>query len=261
MERKAIVPDFDSIPREFHTLIKGATVYDSSCSNEARVLFIDKDGGYYLKSASAGSLKSEAEMTRWFAARGLAAQVIDYVSGDADWFLTRCVPGEDCIHPLYLAQPQRLCDTLAEILVRLHDTDSFACPAPDRTVEYIASARSGWEAGLFHATRLPGGSGISSADEAWRLIEENAPYLKTDTLIHGDYCLPNIILDKWQLGGLIDLGQSGVGDRHIDLYWCLWSLHYNLKTDKYTDRFLDAYGRGRFEPEMLRVIAAFEAFA
>ena len=36
--------------------------------------------------------------------------------------------------------------------------------------------------------------------------------------------------------------------------------HYNLKTDAYTDCFLDAYGRENFEYDMLRVIAAFELF-
>ena len=51
-----------------------------------------------------------------------------------------------------------------------------------------------------------------------------------------------------------------MGDRHIDLFWGMWSLWYNLKTDKYTDRFLDAYGRDRVETEKLRIVAAFEVF-
>ena len=37
------------LPRELENFINGAAVYDSSCSPEARVYFIDKDGGYYLK--------------------------------------------------------------------------------------------------------------------------------------------------------------------------------------------------------------------
>ena len=58
----------------------------------------------------------------------------------------------------------------------------------------------------------------------------------------------------------IDLAMAGLGDKHIDLYWALWSLQYNLGTEKYTDYFLDLYGRENFEYDMLRVIAAFEAF-
>ncbi|MDE7300410.1 MAG: hypothetical protein K2N94_16560, partial [Lachnospiraceae bacterium] len=58
----------------------------------------------------------------------------------------------------------------------------------------------------------------------------------------------------------IDLAMAGVGDKHIDLYWAVWSLQYNLKTEDYTDYFLDLYGRENFEYDMLKVIAAFELF-
>ena len=58
----------------------------------------------------------------------------------------------------------------------------------------------------------------------------------------------------------IIIDTAGVGDRHVDLFWAVWSLQFNLKTDKYRERFLDAYGRDRMEPEMLRLIAACEVF-
>ncbi|MBE5874997.1 MAG: aminoglycoside 3'-phosphotransferase, partial [Lachnospiraceae bacterium] len=51
---------------------------------------------------------------------------------------------------------------------------------------------------------------------------------------------------------------AGVGDRHIDIYWVLWSLWYNLKTDKYTDTFLDFYGRDKVDMERLKVVAETE---
>ena len=82
--------------------------------------------------------------------------------------------------------------------------------------------------------------------------------LKKDVLLHGDYCLPNVILDHWKFSGYIDLGCGGLGDRHIDLVWGLWTLKFNLGTAEYTDRFMDAYGRDRIEPEKLRMVAAME---
>lgn len=85
-------------------------------------------------------------------------------------------------------------------------------------------------------------------------------YLKTDTLLHGDYCLPNIMLDDWRFSGFIDLGNGGVGDRHVDLFWGIWSLQFNLKTDRYRDRFLDVYGLEMVNEEMFPIISAFEVF-
>ena len=84
--------------------------------------------------------------------------------------------------------------------------------------------------------------------------------LKCDVLLHGDYCLPNVMLDDWTFAGFIDLGNGGVGDRHIDLFWGIWSLEFNLKTNQYRERFLDAYGRDRVDEHMLRVVAAAEVF-
>ena len=84
--------------------------------------------------------------------------------------------------------------------------------------------------------------------------------LEKNALLHGDYCLPNIILDGDKLSGFIDLGNGGVGDRHIDLFWGAWTLFFNLGTDKYRNRFFDAYGKELIEPEKLDLIAACEVF-
>ena len=43
----------NKVPQNMQHLIAGADIYDSSSSPEARVYFIDKDGGYYLKCANA----------------------------------------------------------------------------------------------------------------------------------------------------------------------------------------------------------------
>ena len=56
----------------------------------------------------------------------------------------------------------------------------------------------------------------------------------------------------------IDLGCGGVGDRHIDILWGIWTLKFNLGTGKYADRFMDAYGKEMIDPEMLRMVAAME---
>ena len=49
-----------ALPEEIEKICRGADIYDSSCSPEARVYFIDRDGGYYLKVGGAGKLRQEA---------------------------------------------------------------------------------------------------------------------------------------------------------------------------------------------------------
>ncbi len=61
-------------------------------------------------------------------------------------------------------------------------------------------------------------------------------------VIHGDFCLPNIILHRSRVSGFVDLGQVTVGDPWEDYAWCLWSLEYNLKTNAYNSLLLDKLG-------------------
>ena len=259
MKCTPIQPDLSQFPAEFHSLLT-SPVFDSSCSPEARVCYIHKDQGYFLKSAPAGSLRKEAAMDRFFCEKGMGPQVLSYFTTDRDWLLTLRVAGEDCLHAQYLSDPQRLCDTTALLLRQLHETPIEGCPVPNRTADYIATAMENYRTGHYDATLFPDNWGYASAEEAIAVVWEFAPALQSDTLLHGDYCLPNILLQDWKRSGFIDLGSGGVGDRHIDLFWGVWSLFFNLKTDAWCDRFLDVYGRDKIDKDILGAIGAFEVF-
>lgn len=260
MTRTQITIDPEQFPSEFRPLLNGAKVYDSSSSPQARVYYIEKDGGYFLKSSPLDTLKTEAEMTHFFQTKGLAAEVLSYVSKEQDWLLTARVQGEDCTAAMYLENPKKLCDTTAELLRALHETDFSGCPVQNRTETYLDTAEKNFRAGMFDNSYSIYASKIPTAKEAWRIVTEGKSALKSDTLLHGDYCLPNVILDNWKFSGFIDVGGGGVGDRHIDLFWGAWTLAYNLKTDRYKDRFFDAYGMDKVEIETIKLISVVETF-
>lgn len=250
----------EETPQELRNFISAAHVFDSSSSPEAKVYFIDREGGYYLKRSGKGALEKEAAMTKYFHTRGLGAEVLEYISDDSDWLLTAAVSGEDCLHEKHLTDPKRLCDTIAHELRRLHETDFSGCPVPDRTADYLAGAERSYRQGTYDPSHFPDSFGYPSAQTAYEVLSAGKGALTSRVLLHGDYCLPNIILRDWRLSGFIDVGNGGVGDRHIDLFWGLWSLEFNLKTDRYRQRFLDAYGRDLADESVLKIIAAAEVF-
>ena len=260
MNRKPISLDLNALPDVFRPFAEDAKAYDSSCSREARVVYLEKEGGLFLKSAPKGSLEREAAMTRYFHEKGMAAEVLHYSSGEKDWLLTRRVPGEDCIHAQYLADPKRLCDTTASLLRQLHELDHTGCPVSDHTAAYLVTAERNYQAGAYDMHLFTPEWSFTSKEEAWQHLQAHKHLLKTDTLLHGDYCLPNVMLDNWKFSGFIDLDHGGVGDRHVDVFWGAWTLYFNFGTDAYRERFLDAYGRDVLQPELLRVIAAAECF-
>lgn len=260
MKLKPIEINISEYPDKIKSILNNADLYDSSCSSEASVIFADKDSGYFIKSSAKGALKDEAIMTEYFNSLNLSARVIDYISLDKDYLVTERISGEDCIADKYLANPTKLCDTLAENLSFLHSIDFKDCPIKNHTERYLARAKANYLNGNYDKSMFPDSFGYRSAEDARRVIQANSKVLKCDTLLHGDYCLPNILLNDWKLSGFIDVGSGGVGDKHVDIFWAIWTLLFNLKTNKYSGRFIDAYGRDRINNDTLRLVAAIEVF-
>ena len=60
-------------------------------------------------------------------------------------------------------------------------------------------------------------------------------------LIHGDYCLPNVLVHEGRLSAVVDVGRVGLGNPETDLAAGVWTLQYNYGKG-FARSFLDAYG-------------------
>ncbi|MBR0464172.1 MAG: phosphotransferase [Clostridia bacterium] len=195
--------------------------------SEARVF---DAGDCFLKVGPRDSLRRAAVMQEYFAQKGLSAPLMAFEQdGERDYLLVKALPGQNACR--CMDDPAWLSGVLGESVRALHETDARDCPLRD---------------------------GNRRALEAYER-EMGAPYagdasiLRTDALIMGDCCLPNIFFDGRRFVGFIDLGDAGLGDRHFDLCWVLWSLRYNLGDGRYNGRLLDAYGRDIVDDERLRL--------
>lgn len=244
-------------PEQLRSYIKGANLSDSSSHSSATVLYIDS--GYYLKIDQKGRLAQEAKITSWFETEGLGTPVITYLSANKDFLLTKEAIGSNAL--AFLNQPEKLCQTLAQALNKLHSLKPQSFPSENHLKRYKEKALKNYQKGTFYNKTLLPQFHIHSREEAYQLIQEKGYILKADAFIHGDACLPNFILkDASHFYCFIDLGLAGFSDRHIDLFWAIWSLHYNLQDATYAELFLDYYGREYVNMDKLRLVAAFEAF-
>ena len=223
MLKTKINVDINSFPKKIHQFLENAEIYDSSSNPSITVLYSDL--GYYVKIAEKGSLSRESDMNKLLYHNKIGVELISYVSEDKDYMVTCAAKGQDATH--YLADPERLCEALAKAMRFLHTR-----PIDD----------------------IPVSSYMENINND---LKHNV--IKQDTFIHGDFCLPNIIFDNWQFSSFIDVGMAGIGDRHIDIYWALWSLNFNLKTNKYSEYFLNLYGKENYDRRALRIIAEIES--
>jgi kanamycin kinase len=85
---------------------------------------------------------------------------------------------------------------------------------------------------------------------AW--LQTHIPDHEDLVFTHGDYCLPNVLIDPAarQISGYIDWGRAGVADRYQDLAIGARSVRYNLGAE-WEPRFLAAYGLDTLDLERL----------
>ena len=62
-----------------------------------------------------------------------------------------------------------------------------------------------------------------------------------NVLVHGDYCLPNVLVEDGRLSALVDVGRAGLGNPETDLAAGVWTLQYNYGPG-HARAFLEAYG-------------------
>ena len=220
-----------ALPEGVRRLVGSAPLVGDDTGRSGSCVY--RAGNAYLKIDAVGALERTARMQAYFAGKGLAAPLLCFESdGERDYLLVAAAEGVSCVDRGLRAEPARLAAVLGETARMLHETDAAGCPCDDGNERAAAAYRR--EKGA----DCPG-MGL----------------LRKDALVHGDFCLPNVFLKNWRLSAFIDLGDAGIGDRHFDLYWAMWSLAYNLHTDEWNARFLDAYGRDAVEEARLAVVA------
>jgi kanamycin kinase len=259
MNLKPIEFDVDILPENLKPYVRNADIFDSSCSEQAKTIYLKKDQGYFLKMAPKGTLTDEAAMTDYFHRKGLSARVCEYISEDKDYLITEQISGEDGTTHKYLEDPKKLCDIFSESLRMLHEVDFSDCPRKARTETIYHEAESNYQTGKYE-TWLFEYAGIKTAEEGYLWMKDLMPLSVDDVLMHGDYCLPNILLNDFKFSGFIDVGYGGIGDRHFDLFWGIWTLQHNLCSAKYSERFLDGYGRDKVNMNRLKLCEVLSAF-
>jgi kanamycin kinase len=64
---------------------------------------------------------------------------------------------------------------------------------------------------------------------------------KGHVLVHGDFCLPNVLMHAGKFSAVVDVGGTGLGSPEVDLAAGVWTLQYNYGKG-FARPFLDAYG-------------------
>ena len=209
----------------------------------ASVLRFDRPTGssVYLKSRAIEPsrrdrpLFDEAERLGWMHAVGLSVPaVLQYHEWKArEYLLLTAMPGTDASAPIPADRRGAAVAALAAALRTIHATNISACPFDATRRVRIPEAKTELDAGRvresdFDAVR----KGRTGADLYAELLS-TLPAIEERVFTHGDFCLPNVLLQDdgaggYRVSGFVDCGRAGIADPYQDLALCARSVAFNF---------------------------------
>lgn len=204
-------------------------------------------GTWFLKVAPPDvepGLEAEAGRMRWAQQHLPVPEIVGTgrTESGGSWLLTQGLDGDDATRAQLRDEPRRLVTALALGLRRFHATAIEACPFSFRLSESLALAEARVRRGVVFPQRdfHPEHAGLSAEGALDQLVRADTG--PEDLVVcHGDYCLPNALVEGDRVTGFVDLGELAVADRWWDLAIATWSITWNLGPG-FEQVFLDAYG-------------------
>lgn len=249
---------YKNFPEEIYRTLNGYTSTGKNyrTSSTASVYLFERKNspGLFLKINSiekifpALELYSEKKALVWLSGKLNVPQVLCYHKKDTnEYLLTKQLPGKSAEHDFFKNNIPCLIQLLAQALLQIHQIPAHNCPIDVRVETQLQEADERLQKGTLNLEYLP---------QEWRNrpqqlichLRKIRPSNEDLVFTHGDYCLPNILLQNYKVTGIIDWGYSGVGDRYRDFISVLYSIQRNLGK-KWIPLFFEIYGIDRLDPK------------
>jgi len=199
-------------------------------------------GAVYLKTQRIATTRrplfDEAERLGWMHAVGLPVPaVLQYHEWKGhEYLLLTSISGTDAAAPRAPERHGAVVAALAAGLRLVHATNISACPFDQSRRIRVADAKHRVEAGLVNESDFDGVRQGRSAHDLFAELMAARPGDEGRAFTHGDYCLPNVLLEEdgaggYRVSGLVDCGSAGVADPYQDLALCARSIASDFGPD------------------------------
>ena len=192
------------------------------------------------------SLKAEAEKLTWLHQQIPVPRVEAFCKlGDHEFLLLSSLKGRDASNVRNSKEAERNLPLIVEVIKKLHALPTLSCPFNQEIDTRIEQARKRLEAGLVDRNDFDEERRGIDPKELFSQLLTLKPQTSDLVVTHGDFCLPNIIIDRKEVSGVVDVGRVGIGDRYQDLALLSRSLSSGLNPfygKRMAKKALELYG-------------------
>jgi aminoglycoside 3'-phosphotransferase II len=210
-------------------------------------------------AADAAHLLAEADRLRWAKGVGIRSPQVMHLAeayGNC-WLVMECLPGKDAAtsHD----PPAVKIYELARALKTVHMLDANECPFDETLTAKFARATERVKSNHIDEDDFDNEHLGKTAAELFRELERSRPPTEDIVVVHGDACLPNIILDGGRFSGFVDCDRLGRSDSYQDLALACRSISTNLGPE-WVEPFIRAYGMTSFDDGRARFYRLLDEF-
>jgi aminoglycoside phosphotransferase len=176
------------------------------CSAAHVFRFSANDGGVtYLKvidKSSMQSLQSEYVILKWLQGKLPVPKVIEYlIEADREILWITEIPGLHAAEPKWADQLPLMVKLLAKGLKEIHSINVNDCPFHKNVYLRVQEAEQNMKAGLVDEDDLDVKRNGKKTIDLFHELITSIPDHEDLVFTHGDYCLPNIIINESNLSG------------------------------------------------------------
>lgn len=240
-----------SLPKSIQTRINGYHAEQEQIGESGQDVYrlLGERQTLYLKIAkndhARAQLQIETDRMIWLDGRLPVPRVLEFVDDDERAFLLMtAVKGVMSCDPIFADRVPQVVEALAEGLKQFHRVSIADCPFDRRRARQIEFAHSQVVHQRVDLDDLETEWSHFNAEELYQHLLESVPVQpEKPVLVHGDYCLPNILINPvtMKISGFIDLGHVGVSDAYTDVSLAVRSLIRNWGAE-YVPLLFDVYG-------------------
>jgi aminoglycoside phosphotransferase len=186
----------------------------------------------YLKIAPKQPMRDlleEKKVLEWLSEKLPVSKVLCYDEDDNnDYLLTSEIPGSDAVNLIGSINNIKLVTLLAKGLRMIHRIDINNCPFDRLLKKELEIAEFKVKHNLVNEGNFDDIRRGKTAEELYEELLLLKPHDEELVFTHGDYCLPNIILQQEMISGFVDLHRAGIADRYKDISLMIRSIRRNL---------------------------------
>jgi Aminoglycoside phosphotransferase len=204
-------------------------------------------GIYYVKESQTTlvkeATKNEVMILNWISDTGLSCPKVIFSKAidDIEYMVISAIRGINA-HEIKNMDIDQIVYLAVKVLKKIHNTTITTDNKKlmNRTKYDVEQMHSWLENGWINKEKFEQNNNMTIY-QALKYLEEQMDILDCSVLTHGDYCLPNILIDSNLDVGVVDWAEAGINDKYKDFMTITKSIKRNLGI-KYVASFFDYYG-------------------